>query len=153
MFNHKPKEYICPFCLSVQGVENGQVYTKQDDIIFTDAYVMAFIASHWYPRNPGHVIIIPQEHIENLYDMPNALLCRVHALSKRVAVAMRETYSCSGITIRQNNEPTGNQCIWHYHVHVYPRYQGDGLFTEGNVLSNPEERRGYALRLRENLRT
>lgn len=148
MSRHEPDGYVCPFCLIVQGIENHRVHTKQHDVVCRDESVTAFIASHWYPANPGHVIIIPNRHIENLYDMAEELLCRVHALTKRIAVAVRETYGCAGITVRQNNEQAGNQYVWHYHVHVYPRYEGDGLFKAGNVLSEPEERNKYAGMLR-----
>ena len=100
--------------------------------------------------NPGAALVIPREHHENLYDLPPATGHAVWDLTQRVAVAMRETYSCDGTSIRQHNEPAGGQDVWHLHVHVFPRYAGDGLY-ERHAESHwppPEERAAYADRLR-----
>jgi histidine triad (HIT) family protein len=99
----------------------------------------------------GHVIIIPNEHHENIYDLPPAFAAELHACSRAVALAMKNAYPCDGITIRQNNEPAGGQDVWHYHLHVYPRYMGDN-FPRVEVSVTPEEKRaGYARRLRAQL--
>lgn len=65
--SHAPEGYICPFCLLVQGIENKHVGSKQADISYKDDYITGFIASHWWPNNPGHALVIPNQHIENIY--------------------------------------------------------------------------------------
>lgn len=55
---HFSKRTSCPFCLIVKGVENEHLYTKQDDIVYRDDYITAFIASDWWKNNKGHVTII-----------------------------------------------------------------------------------------------
>lgn len=62
----------------------------------------------------------------------------------------RETYGCDGISTRQHNEPDGDQDVWHYHVHVFPRYRGDGLYETkpSRAFATGAERRPYADRLR-----
>ena len=49
MYNHEPKNYKCPFCKIVKGIEDEHVITKQDDIFYQDKYITAFISSHWWP--------------------------------------------------------------------------------------------------------
>ena len=82
----------------------------------------------WWPRNEGHVLVVPTEHVENIYDMPGELAASVHETARKVAIAFMETYGCDGTSTRQHNEPGGNQEVWHFHVHVFPRYEGDGLY-------------------------
>jgi histidine triad (HIT) family protein len=67
---------------------------------------------------------------------------------------MRAAYGCSGVTVRQNNEPVGNQTGWHYHVHVFPRHPGDDLHRTDPLprSADPEQRRRYADLLRGSLR-
>ena len=119
MYNHEPKGYVCPFCLIVKGIENEHLDTKQNDIVYKDEFVTAFIASGWWGNNKGHVIIIPNKHIENIYDLSSGLSHRIHDVEKKVALALKETYGCDGVSSRQHNEPCGNQDVWHYHLHVF----------------------------------
>lgn len=67
------------------------------------------------------------EHFENLYDLPDAISAHLVRISKHLAVAMKHAYDCEGITILQNNEPAGGQHAFHYHMHLFPRYEGDAL--------------------------
>ncbi|WP_415645639.1 HIT family protein [Stackebrandtia soli] len=69
---------------------------------------------------------------------------------REMAVAIRRLYGCEGVTTRQNNEPAGNQDVWHLHVHVIPRYPGDGLYRSNprQYVPTAEERRVYTDRLR-----
>ena len=94
MYNHAPPEYICPFCLLVQGKENIQSQLKQTDIVFQTADITAFMATRKYPNNQGHVLIIPNEHFENIYDLPSALSSKIHSLSRDIALAMKAEYQC-----------------------------------------------------------
>lgn len=149
MYNHEPDGYVCPFCLIVKGIENEHGNTNQGRIVYKDEYITAFIASGWFKNNKGHVIIIPNEHIENIYDLPSDLSHRVHDLEKEIALAFKEIYKCEGVSSRQHNEPCGNQDVWHYHLHVFPRYKNDDLYKTGRESSNPEERVQYARKIRE----
>ena len=149
MYNHAPEDYHCPFCLLVSGIENEHVRSKQTDIFYQDPYITAFIASHWYPNNEGHVLIIPNEHIENIYTLDVEISNRIHQLEIEVAKALKEVYKCDGVSSRQHNEPHGSQDVWHYHLHVFPRYQGDNLYETRGKLSDEAKRRNYSQLLRE----
>lgn len=149
MHSHAPDACQCPYCLAVAGIENEHVLTRQADIFFRDEDITAFIAAGGWPNNKGHVLIIPNAHYENLYGMPEPLLCRVHCFSRQVALALKQVYRCDGVTIRQNNEPAGDQDVWHYHVHVLPRYAADDLHHTRREITPAPQRAGYAQRLRE----
>ena len=146
MYNHAPDDYICPFCLISQGLESAR--TTQQDVIYRNNFVTAFIPSHFWENNKGHVIIIPNEHFENIYDLPDELGTQIHRVARRVALALKECYQCEGVSTRQHNEPGGNQDVWHYHLHVFPRYKGDNLYQTHRRPTTPEERLPYAEKLR-----
>nr|AKQ04966.1 histidine triad (HIT) protein, Hit-like protein involved in cell-cycle regulation [uncultured Microgenomates bacterium Rifle_16ft_4_minimus_954] len=150
MFNHAPKNYRCPLCAIRDGIEGDFPYSKQADIFFKDEFITAIIASHWWPTNKGHVLIFPNEHVENIYDISDELLSRVHSFAKKVAIAMKELYRCGGITVRQNNEQPGDQDVWHFHLHVFPRYTGDSIDQTSGLrqLSEPEKRVPYSEKLK-----
>lgn len=88
----------------------------------------------------------------NLYSIPDKVLSSVYKTVKQTAIAIRETYeSCTGTSTRQHNEPAGNQDVWHFHVHVYPRYKDDRLYQnhDNKRFVGPEEREPYALKLKK----
>jgi histidine triad (HIT) family protein len=128
-FTHQPNEYRCPFCRVAAGEDLRDNYTKQADIIFQDNVITAFISSAWWPSNPGHVLVVPNDHYENVYDIPDPVLAAIQVMGKRIALALKATYGCDGTSFRQHNEPAGNQDVWHYHLHVFPRYSGDELYV------------------------
>ncbi|MBB4690836.1 HIT family protein [Paractinoplanes abujensis] len=150
MFNHEPEGYDCPFCRLVAGEDDPAGVNLQADIVRRNTLATAFVSPSWWPHNPGNVLVVADAHHENLYDLPSACGHAVHDLVREVAVAMRHTYGCDGISVRQHNEPAGHQTAWHYHVHVFPRYPGDNLYA---LPSRPgfvpaAERLPYALKLR-----
>ena len=82
--------------------------------------------------------------------MPEELGHKIFDLSKQVAIALKETYKCDGTSTRQHNEPAGNQDVWHFHQHVFPRYEGDNLYSNHKdpYWPPPEERKPYADKLK-----
>jgi len=152
MYTHEPENYQCPFCRVSKGVEDEFVITEQSDIVFQNEIATAFISSHWWPNNPGHVIIIPNEHFENLYDLPGSVSAEIHRIEKIVALCFKEIYRCDGVSSRQHNEPAGNQDVWHYHLHVFPRYTEDNLYLLDPRQTTEAERALYAKKLRAILR-
>ncbi len=151
MFNHAPENYPCPFCLLIQGVGHPDVLSVQSDVIYHDETVTAFVGSHQWPNNHGNIIIVPNEHFENIYDLPVHYALDIHQVAKQIALAMKAIYSCDGVSTRQHNEPAGNQDVWHYYLHVTPRYQDDGFYFSRRELMPVDERAMHAVRLREYL--
>jgi histidine triad (HIT) family protein len=155
MYNHAPKDYVCPICLAIQGVESDQTMAKQADIVYRDDLALVYVNSKFVGNNPGHVIVVPTAHFENLYDLPVAYAHRVIEVARKMALALKAVRACDGVWIEQNNEPASGQHAFHYHMHVIPRFTGDNLkkeLGEGNVrLATPEERIPYAEALRAEL--
>ncbi len=148
MYNHAPDGYVCPFCLFAAGVESDAVLSVQADKVYGDDAVTAFIGAKQWPTTPGHVLVTPNAHHENIYDLPVEIGARIHAVTREIALAMKTAYGCAGVSTRQHNEPAGNQDVWHYHVHVYPRFPNDDLYARRGEVMPPRERAVYAARLR-----
>lgn len=152
MYNHSPENYICPLC-QISRSEKTEKGDQEGSVIFRDKDITVFIAGKWWKSNLGHVIIIPNEHIENIYDMPEGIGHKIFNFSKKVAVALKETYKCDGISTRQHNEPAGNQDVFHYHLHIFPRYEGDNLYLNHKDTYWPTqvEKQPYADKLKSYL--
>ena len=150
MHTHTSTSYICPICPAVHGLETEHTWIKQADIIFRDEYVMVFIGSKFIQGHEGYPLVVPVQHFENIYDIPESIIGSIAAMTKKMATAVKDTFECDGITIVQNNEPAGDQHAFHYHVHIVPRFHDDvfhNVFMKGEK-SSPEERIPYAERLR-----
>jgi histidine triad (HIT) family protein len=141
--------------LLIQGGESK--YNSQQDIIYKDELVTAFVSPRWWPNNPGNVIIVSNEHFENIYDLSAQYAQKIQDIAREVAIAFKEIYKCDGVSTRQHNEPAGGQGVWHYHLHIFPRYEGDNLYLSSvNRDFVPLTKRiAYAERLRKyfNLKT
>ncbi len=153
MYSHAPPGYLCPFCAIVAGEEADYCYTKQADVVLRTEHVTGFISSHWWPRNPGHVILVPNAHHDNIYERPVELGASLFEASRCIALAIKAAYGCDGISTRQHNEPAGNQDVWHFHLHVFPRYADDGLYirTAERFLTTPTLRLPHAEKLKSAL--
>ena len=141
----------CTFCGIARGRYDG--YTQATDVVHRDALTTAFIGAKWWVHNPGHVIVIPNRHARDLYDIDELDLGAVYATVKRIALGLKEAYGCNGISTRQHNEDAGNQDVWHFHVHVFPRWRRDELYEHHRDVrwTTAEERAPYAEKLRGRL--
>ena len=147
MYNHAPQNYTCPFCLLLRGITNEHVVSNTADIFYRGPNISTFISSRQWPNNHGHALVIPNQHYENIYDLPPEIGGKIHRAVQQIALAMKELYRCDGISTRQHNEPEGNQDVWHYHLHVFPRYAGDNLYGSEYFEMPIAERAQYASRL------
>ena len=156
MKNHAPEGYICPICLANQGIESGQTLLRQEDLIFKDDLVCGWLASLWVGKNEGHVIIVPNQHFETLYDLPRAVGHRIFDVSQQLSLVLKNAYQCDGVTLRQNNEPAADQHAFHYHLHIFPRYENDDFnqsLLQQSHLSTPTERQPYSEKLKTYLQS
>ncbi len=148
--SNAPEDYICPICLGLQGSDSEKTLLRETDVVYRDELVTGFINSFFMGNNPGHVILVTNEHFENIYDIPTNYSHRIIEVAGKVATAMKQGYGCDGITTRQNNEPAGDQHAFHYHFHIFPRYKDDGfnkVQPSEKRLAPPEERATYAQKL------
>ncbi len=147
---HAPPGYRSPFLDVVEGLETPGTLSKERDVFYRDAQLTAFIAAARYQKAGGNALVVPNVAYENLYAIPDDLLCALHVFSKRLAVAFKTVYRCDGVMLRQHNEPAGSQDVWHYHLHVIPRFENDGFYATlpQKILTTPAEREPYARLLR-----
>jgi histidine triad (HIT) family protein len=153
MYNHAPTNYTCPICIGIQDGAQGETLIRQSDIVYHDNLVTALINSFFIGKNAGHVIIVPNEHIENIYDLPLTHATRIAEVAQKIALAIKKVYNAEGITTMQNNEPAGNQHAFHYHLHIFPRYENDDFynFLGKKQTPTPEERKSYAEKIKKYL--
>ena len=78
------------------------------------------------PATKGHALILPKEHYANLYELPEETAGEAMKLAKRMAVKMTERLGCEGFNLVQNNGDLAGQTVFHFHMHMIPRYQADG---------------------------
>ncbi len=153
MYNHAPTDYKCPICLGVQGIENEDTMLKQSDLVYRDDKTSVFINSFFINGNEGHLIVVPNKHIENIYDLDAESGHAIIDTVQKMSVVLKKAYNCQGITLRQNNEPAGDQHAFHFHLHIFPRYDGDKFNTEGGNkrASTLEERQQYIQKIKDQL--
>lgn len=78
------------------------------------------------PATRGHALILPKEHAANLFELPDETAAAAMVLAKKMAVLMKEKLQCDGLNLVQNNGETAGQTVNHFHLHIIPRYEGDG---------------------------
>ena len=93
--------------------------------VYEDENVMAFLDIR--PLNIGHTLVIPKDHYVDIFDIPEEHLSQVHKVAKQVSFAIKKATSADGISIIQQNGKAAGQDIFHLHVHVVPRFEGQKL--------------------------
>src|SRR5690349_22708744 len=69
MFHHEPPGYDCPLCAVVAGGNNPLPFAQQSDVVLRTEHTTAFVNARWWPNNAGHVLVVPNAHVENIYDL------------------------------------------------------------------------------------
>lgn len=146
---NEPQGYVCPFC-AIAGTLPSPA--PESAVVLEDANVFALVPTHHYAGIKGNCLVIPRRHYENVFDIPDDLGIEFFRATRRLAHAMRSVFACEGVSTRQHNGPAGDQDVWHYHVHVFPRYPDDGLHAGQKLPYTTEERIELAARLRAALR-
>jgi histidine triad (HIT) family protein len=146
---HAPPGYTCPFCGIAKTLPSP---ATESAVVLVDADVFALVPAHHYAGIKGNCLVIPRSHYENVLDIPDDLGSSFFRATRRLARAMQDTFGCEGISTRQHNGPAGNQDVWHYHLHVFPRYANDGLHAGEKAPYTAGERIELAAMLRSALR-
>lgn len=81
------------------------------------------------PLAPGHTLVVPTGHYADVFATPEDVLAATTALAQRVAGAMREALGATGVNLLSASGPGSQQSVPHLHVHVVPRWEGDGIST------------------------
>lgn len=80
-----------------------------------------------FPATKGHILIVPQKHVENIYEIDPESAGRLFALTTRFASIIKRTFGNEGLNIIQNNGKAAGQTVFHYHLHMIPRYANDQI--------------------------
>ncbi|MCR4762396.1 MAG: HIT family protein [Lachnospiraceae bacterium] len=118
------KKEDCIFC----KLANGEIPTNT---IYEDEHFRAILDNG--PATKGHALILPKDHYQDLFDLPEETAAGAIAVAGKLAKRMREKLSCDGINLVQNNGSAAGQTVMHFHLHVIPRYEKDGQ----HILWNP----------------
>lgn len=111
------KKEDCIFCKIANGViPSKTIYEDADFRVILDLG----------PATKGHALILPKEHADNLLELPDEVAKNVLPVAKIVAAKMKDKLHCEGLNLVQNNGELAGQTVKHFHMHVIPRYQGDG---------------------------
>jgi histidine triad (HIT) family protein len=134
----------CIFCRIVAGeLPAAKVHEDEHTVAFMDIGAV----------NPGHVLVASRAHVENVFGLDDAQAAAVMRTVARVSRAVRDAFAPAGVNLFQANGRVAEQTVFHFHVHVLPRHEGDGMKLAWPVKNPPrEELAANAERLRAALR-
>ena len=107
-------------------------------VVHEDEHTLAFMDLGQV--NPGHVLVAVKRHAENLYALDEAQAAAVLRAAARVARAIRDAFAPQGLSVYQANGKAAGQTVFHYHVHLVPRHEGDGMALTWPVKNPPREK-------------
>ena len=119
-------------------------------VVHEDEHTLAFMdLGH---VNPGHVLVAVKKHAENLYALDDAQAGAVLRAAARVARAIRGAFNPAGLSVYQANGKAAGQTVFHYHVHLVPRHDNDGMELTWPVKNPPRDKlEEYAAKIRSSL--
>lgn len=111
------KDDNCIFCkIANGGIPSKTIYEDEKFRVILDLG----------PATKGHALILPKEHYANLYELPEEMAGDVMKLAQKMATQITEKLGCEGFNLVQNNGDLAGQTVYHFHLHLIPRYRADG---------------------------
>ncbi len=134
----------CIFCKIIDG-EIPSVKVLDEEL------VLAFMDIN--PSSPGHMLVIPKKHAENIFEISDNDLAAVIKGVKRCANAVKEALKAEGVTVLQLNGRASDQIVPHLHIHIIPRWENDGLPISSWEMKpgNMEEIKDIARKVKEHI--
>lgn len=112
------KDPNCIFCKIAAGeIPSATLYEDADFRVIMDIS----------PASKGHALILPKEHYANLYELPDELAAKVLVLAKNMITKLKDIVGCDGYNVLQNNGIAAGQTVFHFHMHLIPRYENDDV--------------------------
>ena len=106
----------CIFCkIANSEIPSATLYEDEDFRVILDLG----------PASKGHALILPKAHAANIYEISDDMAAKAMILAKKMATKMTEALKCDGFNIVQNNGEPAGQTVFHFHMHLIPRYEGD----------------------------
>ena len=117
------KNENCIFCKIAAGeIPSATIYEDDDFRVILDIE----------PASKGHALILPKDHYANLYELSDELAAKALIVAKKVITKMTEIVGCDGYNILQNNGEAAGQTVFHFHMHLIPRYKDDDVTIKWN---------------------
>lgn len=121
------KQENCIFCKIAAGeIPSATIYEDDDFRVILDIE----------PASKGHALILPKEHYANLYELTDEVAAKALVVAKKVISRMTDIVGCDGYNIVQNNGEAAGQTVFHFHIHLIPRYTDDNVnitWKQGNL--------------------
>ena len=131
------KDENCIFCKIANGeIPSATLYEDEDFRVILDLG----------PATRGHALILPKEHYANIYEIDDEILAKASKLAKKIITHEKDVLKCDGYNVVQNNGETAGQTVFHYHMHLIPRYEGDNAFPMWNAGELTDEVRDEVLK-------
>lgn len=116
----------CIFCKLANGeIPTATLYENEDFRVILDAG----------PATKGHCLILPKAHYADIYDIPDEVLEKAAVLARKMSIRLTKALACDGLNVVQNNKPAAGQTVFHFHMHLIPRYVDD----KQHILWKPGE--------------
>ncbi|WP_078390828.1 HIT family protein [Shouchella patagoniensis] len=136
----------CIFCKIIAGeIPSVKVYEDNDILAFFDISQVT----------KGHTLVIPKHHHENVFELPEGVAATLFAAVPKIATALQTTFEPTGLNILNNNGESAGQSVFHYHLHLLPRYEETGLYgslwNEAQATPDLEGLKKYALKVAHSL--
>ena len=117
----------CIFCkIAAADIPSATIYEDNDFRVILDIE----------PASKGHALILPKEHYANLYELSDDLAAKALIVAKKVITKMTGILGCDGYNVVQNNGEAAGQTVFHFHIHLIPRYKDDNVnigWSQGNL--------------------
>ena len=111
------KKADCIFCKIAKGeIPSRTIYEDEQFRVILDLG----------PASKGHALVLPKEHADNLFELPEAVACDAMKVAKKVSAVLKEKLNADGLNLVQNNGEIAGQTVMHFHLHMIPRYKEDG---------------------------
>ena len=130
----------CIFCRIANGdIPSAALYEDEDFKVILDLN----------PASKGHALVLPKEHADNLFSLPDEIAAKVLPVAKKVAGRLYKGLGCDGFNLVQNNGEIAGQTVFHFHMHLIPRYKSDTVNVGWKPGTLTEEDREESLALPE----
>ena len=127
------KQDNCIFCKIANGeIPSATIYEDEDFRVFLDLN----------PATRGHALLVPKEHFANLFELDQEHAEKAILLAKKLGTRMQEKLGCDGLNLVQNNGEAAGQTVFHFHMHLIPRYKEDGAgigWKQGTLTDEAKE--------------
>lgn len=134
----------CIFCRINSGeIPSATIFENDEFRVILDRF----------PASNGHILIIPKEHVEDIYDLDPLLAARMFEFATRFAGILKKTFGNEGLNVLQNNGKIAGQTVFHYHLHLIPRYENDSvkLGWEANSQMTSEKLEEFVDKIKSNM--